>query len=575
MKKQNKRNQILGFLAFFAALWLLNLASNRVLARLDLTEEKRYSLAESTRELLKSLDERVLVTVYLEGDFPSGFRKLQRETRQMLNEFRAYSPYLEYRFIDPSNQPDEKSRNELYQQLRSKGLISYQIDVNEKGGSRSIQVFPGAIVALGEQEISVQILQGLMGQSAESQMNASVEKLEYNLANAIKRITTKTRPTIAFLEGHGQLKPNYLADLGRTLSEYYRVERFNLRQFDTQDSSENISISAQMRRLNSYNALLIAKPTQGFADLDRYLIDQYIMQGGKVVWLVDMVLAEMDSLSRRSEFLAIPLDEKLNLRDMLYKYGVRVNTDLVQDIMATGLNDSRSIKPWIYAPMVMPYIEHPITKDLNGIRLDFASSIDTILAPGIKKTILLQTSPYSRTAGTPHVVSLARLYEKHNPANFQKGPITLGVLMEGSFTSAFANRVKPRSTNGEELPMVEKGKTTQMVVIGDGDLARNQLNIVNPNLPKGLPLTTGYDQFTDTHYGNKDFMLNVFDFLLDKSGMMALRSRELKIRLLDMQRIQTERQFWVGLNTVLPLVSILLLSSLTALMRRHKYAKNP
>ncbi len=571
MKK--KYNDLVGLAIILIGVLAVNLFVQAFFFRLDLTEEKRFSLSNPTKDLLGNLDQRILIKVYLEGNFPPGFEKLQRETKQTLDEFRAYTENIDYQFIDPSDQVDDKARQEVYQQLESKGLQPFNLEVSENGGSRRLQVFPGAVLSLGEREISIQILQSQMGRSAESQLNASIEKLEYTLASAIKKITQEKRPKIAFIEGHNELKPRFIADLGRTLSEHYQVERFNLREFIKDSATGEISIEKQIRRLNIFDALLIAKPQSAFSDLDRYLIDQFIMNGGTTLWFIDAVQAEMDSLSNRSEFLAYPIDDRLNLRDMLFKYGVRINADLVQDIVAAGVNDSKQVLPWIYSPLIMPYVNHPITKDLNGIRLEFASSIDTIQTPRIKKTILLQSSQYSRKSNAPHLVSLARLYQEPQRQAFQEKGIPLGVLLEGSFESAFNNRVVPRNLNGKSLPLTKKGKPAQMLVVSDGDMVKNQLNIVNPQLPKGLPLTTGYDQFTGMQYGNKDFLLNAFDYLLDESGLMELRGRELKIRLLDSQRIKNERSFWIGLNVALPIGLILLFAIIQIQVRKKRFAK--
>lgn len=568
-----KRRDLLTFTLSTVVIILINWVISGSFVRLDLTEEKRFSLSPATKDLVEGIDDKILIKVYLEGDFPPGFKKLQLETKRLLDELRAYNPDIIYQFIDPSDQPSEEVRNEVYQQLQSKGLTPYQLETSEKSGKRTLQVFPGAILSYGENEIAVNVLQALIGQSPESQMNASIEKLEYTLANAIRKLTASRRPRIAFIEGHKELHPRYLADLGRTLSEHYTVDRFNLREFAVDSITGEPSIQAQLFRLNTYDLAFIAKPMKGFSDLDLYLLDQFIMSGGKTIWALDMVMADMDSLSESSEFLAFPIDERLRLRNSLFRYGVRVNSDLVQDVLASGLNDSREVLPWVYAPLVMPYVEHPITKDLNGIRLEFSSTLDTLQSPGIQKTILLQSSPRSSKFSAPHMVSLGKLYNPPGPEQLNKGPLPLAVLLEGEFPSAFTNRVRPRSNTGQQLSLIDTGQYSQMLVISDGDITKNQLNLVNPSVPKGLPLPLGYDQFTGVQYGNKEFMLNAFDYLLDASGLMDLRGRELKIRLLDTSRRDDERQFWVSLNTAVPLLILLIFSFVYSLIRKRKYSQ--
>jgi len=540
------------------ALWALGcvlvyLLGRQGFLRWDLTTEKRYSISDQTKVLIRSIDQPVIFDVYLEGQFPAGFAKLQRETRRMLDEFRAYNDNIRYRFIDPNAAESETQRSELYQQLQSKGLVPYQLEVAEAGGTQRLQVFPGALVRKGDVEMVLPLLSSQLGRSAEEQLNSSIAQLEYVMANVLRKLKADARPSIAFLEGHGELGPRYLGDLGRTLSEFYTVDRFDLRAFST-DSLIPASIAEQQRRLNAYDALLIAKPKRGFTDLDKYLIDQFVMKGGAIVWMIDGVEAEMDSLSERSEFLSIPLDERLNLRDLLFKYGARVNGDLIADARCAGVNDARQIHPWPYFPLIVSEVTHPIVKELNALKIEFGSSVDTVSAPGIQKTFLLQSSPYSQRFMAPHVVSLDKLYSDPRTQGWQSGPYALGVLLEGSFESLYAHRVKPKDLNGSPLPLTDKSKSTRMLVVGDGDVPKNQLNLVNPNAPKGVPLPLGYDQFTGAQYGNKEFMLNAFDYLLGASDLMVLRGRELRIRILDTPRIERERIFWQGLNAVLPML---------------------
>jgi gliding-associated putative ABC transporter substrate-binding component GldG len=552
---------------------LLNIIGSYTFFRLDLTTEKRYSLNPATIEMLEGLEDRVLFKIYLEGDFPADFKRLQRETRQMLDEFKAYQPDIEYQFVNPNEGDDDKTTREIWQQLRSKGLEALQIEQAEEGGASQIQIFPGAIASYMEREVPVQLLISQFATAPSQQINSSIEKLEFTLANAIRRLATVSKPRIAFLDGNGQLGPKYTADLGRELSQYYSVERFNLREFVLDSAGNEPTISSQLRRLNSFDALIIAKPTIPFSDLDRYLVDQFIMGGGKTLWFIDAVHAEMDSLSKAPQFLAYPVAGDLNLTDWMFRYGVRVNNNLVQDMVAGGVNDRKSINRWIYFPLIMPQVEHPITKDLNAIKLEFASTIDTIITPGVKKTILLRTSPYSRTVSAPHMVNLQTLYQEQNEAMFTQRNLPVGILLEGTFESVFKNRIIPKPESGEQISVMDKSSPTQMLVIGDGDMVRNQLNVVNPNIPRGQPLPVGYDQFTGMQYGNKDFLLNAIDYMLDDSGMINIRSRELTLRLLDFNKIRADKSYWQALNTVVPIVLVLIFGMVYTWLRRRKYAR--
>ncbi len=571
MKKRTQ--DIAKFVALVLILILLNIIGSYTFYRLDLTQEKRYSLNPATLELLENIEDKLYFKVYLDGSFPADFQRLKKETKQMLDEFRAYQPNIEYTFINPNESEDDKTNREIWAELRQKGLEAIQIEQIEQGGKSSKQIFPGAIAFYKDREIAVQLLINQFATAPNLQVNNSIEKLEFTLANNIKKITSVEKPRIAFLEGNGQLEAKYVADIGKELSQYYIVDRINLREFRTNAGNQDLSITGQLRRLNTFDALIIAKPTKPFADLDKLLIDQYIMNGGKTLWFVDAVQAEMDSLSYAPQFLAYPTANDLNLTDWLFRYGVRVNTNLVQDMVAGGVNDRQGVHRWIYFPLVMPQVEHPITKDLNAVRFEFASTVDTIITPGIKKTFLLRSSPYSRTVSTPHMVNLQTLYTEPVESQFTQKNLPLAVLLEGEFNSTFANRVLPNPDSKEQFSITNKGKSTQMLVVGDGDIIKNQLNLVNPKIPRGTPLPLGYDQFTGMQYGNKDFILNAIDFMLDQNNLISIRSRELTLRLLDFNKIEADKTYWKTFNTALPIAIIILFGILYNWLRRRKYAR--
>ncbi len=570
--KNSKNRDLFRFIIVLAIIVLLNIIGSLKFFRLDLTSENRYSLSEATKSLLKSFDDVLYVKVYLDGDFPAGFQRLQRETRQMLDEFRAYNENIEYQFINPDASDDPKISGQIKQQLQFKGLKPFSLQVREQGGNTELEIYPGAIMSYGDKEVPVLLLLDQFAASPEAQVNNSIQNLEFQLANGIRALVASSKPSVGFLYGHGELEPKYIADFARSIGDNYTLDRFDIRKFRSDSTGEQISIQDQQRKLNRFDALIVAKPREPFTDLDKYLIDQYIMNGGKVVWLVDAVYAEMDSLSEKSQFISFPIYDKLRISDMLFRYGVRINTNLVQDIISAGVSDRRSVNNWIYFPLVMPQVKHPITKDLNAVKLDFVSSLDTIIAPGIKKTVLLKSSPYSRTVATPHIVSLQRLYEEPNQALFNQKFLPLGVLLEGSFESAFKNRLLPKENGPEQLKLKTEGDHTQMVVIGDGDIIRNQLNILNPNIPKGTPLPLGFDQFTGQQYGNKNLLLNIMDYMLDDSGLISIRSRELKLRLLNPEKVRGNRLYWQLINTLVPVAVIILFGILLTFIRKRKYA---
>ena len=571
--KSRKTKDIVGFCTMVIIILLLNLIGSIEFFRIDLTAENRYSISDATEDLLESFDEEILVKVYLEGDFPASFQRLQRETRQMLDEFRAYNPNIQYQFIDPAGSDDPEVNQQVFEQLQYKGLKYYELQVNEAGGQRTQRVFPGAIMSFGDREIAVPLLLDQIAVSPERQINASIQNLEYALANAVRSLVQKDKPTIAFLEGHGELEPKYILDFARSLSQHYEVDRFDIRKFRSDSLGENLSIADQQLRLNRFDALIVAKPQKTFTDLDKYLLDQYIMTGGKIIWLIDAVQANMDSLSQKPQFLAYPIYDRLNIADMLFRYGARINTNIVTDMVSAGVSDKRNTYPWIYFPMVMPQVNHPITKDLNAVKLEFPSSVDTIISKNVEKTFLLRSSPYSRVLSTPHIVRLDKLYEPPPQDFFTDSNIPMALLLEGKFESAYKNRVLPKEQSGEELQLLEQSRPTQQLVVADGDIVKNQLNEVNPNMPKGAPLPLGFDQFTGAQYGNKDFLLNAVDYMLDDSGLIDIRSRELKIRLLDINRMKGNKLMWQLLNTALPILLIIIFGVAYIFIRRKKYAR--
>lgn len=567
---KRKINDLIQFFVLALIIIAVNVISSFVFGRYDATTEKRFTLHPATLKIVESIEERILIRVYLEGDFNSGFQRLSKETKQILDEFRAYNQNIEYEFIDPNGYDNPQQNRELKKQLADYGVQPTVVEDFKDGEKIQKEVYPGAVIFQGNEVIPISLLKSQIATNSEVQINNSVQNLEYAFANVFRQLQVTNKKTIGFVSGHGELDDKFIADIALRLSAYYSVSRFNMREFS--DTVE-FNLSEQQRNINRFDAIVIAKPKAKFTDLDKLLIDQYIMTGGKVLWFVDPVEANMDSLSFKSEFIAYPIMDQLNLTDMLFKYGVRVNTNLVEDMVSAGVNDRRNVHPWVYFPMIMPIEKHPIVKNLNAVKLEFASTLDTIITPGIKKTFLLKTSPYTRVVPSPHRVSLATLYEKPNPALFPKKHVPVAVLLEGKFDSYFKNRIAPTSQLDANYKFVEKGVETQMIVVADGDAVKNQVNIVNPNIPKGTPLPLGYDQFTGVEYGNKDFVLNAMDYLLDDSGLINVRSRELQIRLLDKNKIQKEKLYWQILTTLAPVLLVLLSGGVYVLVRRKRFTK--
>jgi ABC-2 type transport system permease protein len=577
-KKATNRKKDLTFLVVGIIIIILaNYIGSFAFERFDLTSEKRYTLSKTSKELATNLDDIVYVKVYLEGEFPAGFKQLRDGTKEMLDEFRAYSNNnIDYEFINPSESSDEKIRNEVYKQLYKQGLQPTDLKAKNDDGFSNKIIWPGAIFTYKGKEIPVQLLKSQIGASPEAMLNSSIEALEYEIANAINNLTVIEKPKVAFITGHGELNEYETASLGESLSEFYTVDRIELNGALTSLTERTIIDSTQAYKVKiKYDVIIIAKPLERFAEKDKFIIDQYVMYGGRVVWLIDPVFASMDSLQKSDVTMAIPLD--LNLDDQLFTYGVRINTDLIQDIQSApipivtgvvGNQPKTEMFPWFFFPLLTPANSHPIVNNLNALKGEFVSTIDTIARPNIRKTGLLKTSQYTKVTSTPARVSLGMLRFEPDQAQFNKGHQVAAVLLEGEFESVYKNRMTPEIKNANEINFKEVSDFNKMVVIADGDIAKNY---VNKRTNEYLAL--GFDRFTRQEFGNKDFMLNVVGYLCNDSGLMSVRSKKLKIRLLDTTVIKEEKFKWQLINTILPIGLILIFGIAHYIDRRKKYTK--
>ena len=571
-----KRSNILQLCLGIIIIVLVNIISYYLFTRFDLTAEKRYSLSPATKKLVKSLNDVIFFKVYLEGDLPAGFRRLSNETKEMLDEFRAYNNKIQYEFVDPSENPSEKDRNDAYRLLVERGLQPTDLRVNKKGQSSQLIIFPGALVSYRGHEVPVQLLMTQLGQDPGLVLNNSIQALEYNLASAIQKLVQNPKPRIAFIEGQGELSEMETVDIQSALSEFYAVDRVTINQKINSLALRMKVDSSNDKLVNKYTAIIIAKPATPFDEKDKYLIDQFIMRGGKVLWLIDPVFASMDSLEKYNSTMGIPLD--VNLEDMLFAYGARFNTDLVLDIQALpipvktgqiGTQPKFEFFPWYFFPILTPLIHHPITNGLNTIKTEFVSSIDTVEGVPVKKTILLTTSAYSRVVNAPVLIDLEILRNEPDERMFNKGPQPVAVLLEGNFISNFQFRISPELAENKALDFHPGSlKPTKMVVVGDGDVIKNQFDI-----SQGYPLPLGYDQYTRKTFGNKDFILNVMTYLCDDSGLMSVRSRELALRSLDVTKANKQRFFWQLFNTFVPLMLVLGFALVKFRIRRRKYVR--
>ena len=557
---------------------LINVLSFFYSFRLDLTEEKRYSINPNTKELLDSLDDITYVKVYLDGDLPSGFLRLKNTTKDLLDEFRNYSSFIEYEFVNPNDLDSEKQRNQLFKELSENGLEPTNLQIQQANSNTEQIIFPGAIIYYKGKSLSLNLLQNQIGTNPQRVLNNSIENAEYEFANAFFKLINNYKPKIAFLEGHNELSEAYTADIQHSLgtmrgslSEYFDIERFNIKEYEV-DSLQEPSLEKQLNRLKQYKALIIAKPTLPFSEVDKYLIDQYIMNGGKTCWFVDGVIMEMDSLKgNRPYSMAIPND--LNLTDMLFTYGVRINYDLVMDFQADqipivvgyqGDVPQQQLLPWLYHPIVIPKNKHEIVKNIDGIKSSFISSLDTIRVNNVKKTPLLFSSPYSKLPKAPHRVSLNILQQKPNMEQFNAGQTPLAYLLEGQFESVFKNRIAPINNS---KPPTTKSKTNKMIVFGDGDLIKNHVNSAN------LAYPLGYNRFSKTQYnGNKQLIVNALNYLLDNNSLISVRSKEVTLRLLNKKEINDHKLKWQLINVGGPIFFMGIFIALILHLRKRTFA---
>lgn len=558
----NKRRDILSLVLAVIILILLNVVGTFVFHRFDLTSEKRYTLADATKKLLGELNDVVYVKVYLEGEFPSGFKRLRDETREMLDEFRVYSnDNIEYEFINPNENADKKQRDDIYKQLYNKGLQPTNLEVKEEGGVSQQIIFPAALVSHKGREMPWQLLKTTMGQSPEAQLNNSIQALEYEFASCIRNLTTAIKPQIGIIEGHGELDTLELRDIREALAEFYYLKQ--------------VKINEQLKSLDGLKAIIIAKPDTAFSEKDKFIIDQYVMKGGKVLWAIDPLNTSMDSLRQLSRTIAIPYDLKLD--DLLFKYGARLNPNMILDLQSSAIPVNKALRgqpprfelmPWVFSPLLLPKSNHPVVKNLDVIKVEFAAAIDTIDVKGIQKTVLLQSSKYAKTLTAPVRVDLRMVNMVPEEDQFRDSYRPVALLLEGEFESLYKNRIPPSIATDSAIKFKEKGINTKMIVISDGDIIRNE---VQYSSGKSFPL--GYDIYTKQTYGNKNFILNCINYLCDDSGLISVRARELTLRLMDKKKLKNERLKWQAVNTAIPLLAVLVFGIIYSIIRKRKYAR--
>jgi ABC-2 type transport system permease protein len=545
-------NKSLKFTTFLiVGLVALNILNQTVYKRFDLTADKRYTLSKTTNHLISKLDKNLFIKVYLEGDFPSEFQRLQTETRQFLEELAAKNSNINIRFVNPDNKRES---------LIKKGMLPSQLTVEEDGKLSEAIIFPWAAINFGKKTQLVSLLPSAIVASQEEQLQKAIENLEYSFVNAIQNLTQKKQKRVTVITGNGELEDIYQYSFLSEIAKKYRLAKFTL-------DSVTANPQQTLQDITAFDLAIIAKPTQKFTAEEKFTLDQFIANGGKTLWMLDNVQADQDSLFNRGKMLAYPRD--LNLTDLLFSYGIRINTSLIKDLysakipLATGnVGNQTQFQnlDWFYHPLVVPNNKHVISKNVSPVRLQFANQIDT-LNNNIKKTALLTSSLLTQKVGTPTIIELQSIALEPREENYKSGQQLFAVLLEGNFKSAYKNRIQPFKT-----PLFkENANNNKMIVIADGDVGKNQLL-------KGKPTDLAKDKWTNETFGNKDFLLNAVNYLLDDTGLMQLRNKSLKIRMLDKQKAFKERTYWQFLNVVLPLLLLFLFGVIFNYLRKRKYA---
>lgn len=554
---KNKSNLIKTVLVLIVLI-VLNWIGTKVYKRFDLTQDQRYTLSKSALAIVKDVKSPLIVDVFLEGEFPSEFRRLRNETQQLLEEFSLNNPHIKFNFINPLE--DEKSRDNNIEQLMQRGLEPLQLSVNISGKTSQELIFPWALASYNDQTVKIPLIKNKIGATQQEVVTISIQHLEYAFAEGFQKLVTPKSKKIAILKGNGQLEDRYLADFLQTVKEHYFIAPFTLDSVAT-------NAEATLKKLNDFDLIISAKPTEAFTEEEKLVLDQFTMNGGNSLWLTESILMDKDSLYN-DEGRGIALINDLNLNDFFFKYGVRINPVIVNDMysapitIAMGEGSNAQFQPlkWPYSPLAAGNPEHPITSNLNLVKFDFASQLDT-LKSSTTKTILLQSSKLTKLEGVPKEITLQIVTQDPDPSTYTKGPQNLAVLLEGQFTSVYKDRIKPfNSALNKDL-----SPDTKMIIIADGDVIKN-------DVVKNQPQELGFDRWTGQSFGNKEFLLNAVNYLLSDGNLLNVRTKDINIAFLDAQKIEDRKTQWQLISIGLPLLILALFGLVFNYVRRRKYA---
>lgn len=558
-KNRQQQQAAIRIVVMAAIVVCVNVLASYFHAGLDLTKEKRFTLTEPTKKLLRSMPEVAVVDVYLKGQFPAGLQRLQEAIRERLRSFKEIAGNrLIFRFTDPFEGKTEKEKKQIAHDLEMKGIRVMELDNKDDDEYSMKPFFPYALVQYNGHEMPIYLLDAPPGRGSEEQISYAEAMLEYKFANAINQMGKPTRPAIAYITGHGEPLGVKTYDMLSTLPAIYDLDSLDLTQ------TLNISVA--------YDAIIINQPNMPFSGPDKLKIDQYIMRGGHVLWVINALNASLDSLVSSPQFIA--MEHQTDLDDILFKYGVRVNFDLLEDMQCNPLprilnNGRPQLHEWVYFPRLNPTTDHPIVKNMDLVMGSFTNTIDTIKTENISKTILLHSSKYSRSARTPVRVSLSMMSYPLKHEMFTKSYMPVAVLLEGQFHSLFENRLSPdylRLLDSLKQPFKGKCDTSNsMIVTSVGEAFSNGYSTKDGVLPMG------YYQFSGEYFANKGFLLNCLEYLTDHSGILEARSKDVKLRLLDKGRIKPERTMWQVVNVGIPIAAVLVFASFYLFFRKRRY----
>ena len=576
--QQFKKTTIIGFVTAFVILIAINFLSAYLFMRIDLTQDKRHSISKESIKMLKELEDKIYIKVYIKGSkLPADYQLFAEETRAILQEFRSYSKNVYFEFIDPVAGKSKEEVNSIYADFVKKGLRPQPITHEDETGISTRYVLPGAILSYRNSEYPVEL--AVSDLSGNDWLQYSIQELEYNLIATIRKLVHPTKPKVAFLAGHGELDFLSSSWAAWQLQRFYNVEfvelkgRVNtLKEIELADSSQNeIKIKG-----NKFDVLIVAQPTQPFNSVDNYIIDQHIMYGGKVLWLIDASTASMDSLQNSMEHFAVL--RNLNLNNLFFKYGVRFNANIVQDLSCQSIplgmgeiagKTQYKFFAFPYALNIVNFSTHPIVRKMKEIKSEFAGTIDFVGSDeNLQKTVLMTTSERTKLVSVPAIVTLNVARAKPNIEEFAFKNQPIAVLVEGSFKSAFDKLLPVEFDTVKQFGFKNESPLTRQIFIADGDIIRNRIDPKN-----NQPMPTGFDFYTGKMYDNNNLIMNCINYLCSDNDLLQIRSKVFKIGSLNKTKILKQQTFYAIINIVVPLLLIFIAAAVLIIWRNMRYGR--